>query len=67
LDFSALGISLDKVNETDFVAQPKAGLRIPLAPQLDLDVNVKYNVFFKNQSFDILGVNLGIAYTITVE
>lgn len=42
---------------------PRIGLRIPLSRGIDLDLNVKYNVIFNDQSnFTYVGPNGGFAY-----
>lgn len=50
-------------NTTEFGLAPRLGLRIPLSPGFDLDLNVKYNVIFQdNDEFTYVGLNGGPAY-----
>ena len=48
---------------TELGLAPRLGLRIPLSPGFDLDLNVKYNVVFQdNDDFTYIGLNGGPAY-----
>jgi outer membrane protein W len=48
---------------TEIGVAPRIGLRIPLSRGIDLDLNVKYNVIFNDQSnFTYVGANGGFAY-----
>lgn len=42
----------------------KGGLRYPIAYHFDLDANLKYNTIFDDPKMSILGLNIGVAYTI---
>ncbi len=53
------------LNDVQFGIVPKFGVRIPLQPQLDLDLSAKYHVVLTGQTnLQFLGINAGVAYTI---
>lgn len=55
------------VNDLDDIAAgilPKAGLRIPIEPQLDVDLSLKYHLILTSE-LSFLGLNAGVAYTIS--
>jgi len=61
------GNDIDIDSRTEFGIIPKVGIRYPLNPGLDLDVNLKYNVIMPEGSDDNMthiGINVGVAYTI---
>lgn len=48
---------------TELGISPRLGVRIPLSPGFDLDLNVKYNAIFQeNDDFTYVGFNGGPAY-----
>lgn len=50
-------------NSTEIGIAPRLGLRIPLSRGFDLDLNVKYNVIFREKDeFTYVGLNGGPAY-----
>ena len=52
-------------SETKFGAVPRLGLRIPLAEGIDLDINVKYNIIFRDpENFTYVGTNGGFSYIV---
>ena len=61
------GGDADVDSETEFGIIPKVGIRYPLKPGLDLDVNLKYNVIMpegSDENMTYVGINVGVAYTI---
>jgi opacity protein-like surface antigen len=50
-------------SSTEYGFAPRLGLRIPLSPGFDLDLNVKYNVITQEENnFNYIGLNGGPAY-----
>jgi opacity protein-like surface antigen len=61
------GRDADVDSETEFGIIPKVGIRYPLSPGLDLDVNLKYNVIMpedSDENMTYVGINIGVADTI---
>ena len=54
-------------NGTEVGMTPRLGLRIPLSRGVDLDLNVKYNVVFAEESSTYVGGNGGFAYILDRE
>lgn len=50
-----------KINSTFGIAI-KGGLRYRINSQLDLDANLKYYKLFTDQSFNMLGLNIGVSF-----
>jgi hypothetical protein len=50
-------------SETNLGIAPRLGVRVPLSEGIDLDLNVKYNVIFQDETnFTYVGANGGFAY-----
>jgi hypothetical protein len=58
------GNTVEGSGGSDFGIMPKFGVRIPLAPQFDLDLVLKYHNVFSDQTFNFIGLDGGVAYTI---